>query len=500
MLVFPEGTKATGKLVRDRYQLRRFGRGGLRRDRHARRRADRADGDRRQRGGDADPLQERPARQADRASPTSPSPPTSSCSDRCWGTWCRCPRSSASGCCRRSLRRRRPARRRYNRGVVMEESDRIRDSIQSAVARHAAQTAAACGAADGAAGVRILVTGLGTFWGSRIAQRPRADPTSSSWWASTIASRAAARADRVREGRRVPTAILQRMVRATQVDTVLHTHLEVDSTRTSSRRLHEVNVIGTMNLLAAAGGRRQLGAQARAQDVDAGVRLELRRPLLLPRGRPARTCPPIDSGRAVAARGRRAGARLRRRQPDVPVTTLRFANVLGDDLSTVFSRMLRMPAVPEVFGYDPRLQFVHEDDVTRGARVRDASPTRPGRVQRGGSGHDHVERGVPAGRTPPAGHAAGADRRGRGAAAPAARSSTSRPRCSACCATGGRSTPTRSSPPASTTATTTLATVEAFAPARRDWNGSSGARRRTATSTTSRSSSGTPAPSADRDP
>ena len=42
------------------------------------------------------------------------------------------------------------------------------------------------------------------------------------------------------------------MVRATQVDTVLHTHLEVDSTRVSSRRLHEVNVIGTMNLLAAA--------------------------------------------------------------------------------------------------------------------------------------------------------------------------------------------------------------------------------------------------------
>jgi 1-acyl-sn-glycerol-3-phosphate acyltransferase len=28
-LVFPEGTKATGKLYRDRYQLRRFGRGGF---------------------------------------------------------------------------------------------------------------------------------------------------------------------------------------------------------------------------------------------------------------------------------------------------------------------------------------------------------------------------------------------------------------------------------------------------------------------------------------
>ncbi len=50
--------------------------------------------------------------------------------------------------------------------------------------------------------------------------------------------------------------------------------------------------------------------------------------------------------------------------PDVAVTSLRFANVLGDDLATVFSRMLRMQAVPEVFGFDPRLQFVHEDDVT----------------------------------------------------------------------------------------------------------------------------------------
>jgi UDP-glucose 4-epimerase len=51
--------------------------------------------------------------------------------------------------------------------------------------------------------------------------------------------------------------------------------------------------------------------------------------------------------------------------PDVSITSLRFANVLGDDLTTVFSRMLRMQAVPEVFGFDPRLQFVHEDDVTR---------------------------------------------------------------------------------------------------------------------------------------
>ena len=43
------------------------------------------------------------------------------------------------------------------------------------------------------------------------------------------------------------------LVAATQVDTILHTHLIVDSTRASSRALHEINVIGTMSLLAAAG-------------------------------------------------------------------------------------------------------------------------------------------------------------------------------------------------------------------------------------------------------
>ena len=38
-----------------------------------------------------------------------------------------------------------------------------------------------------------------------------------------------------------------------EVDTILHTHLIVDSTELPGRALHEINVIGTMNLLAAAG-------------------------------------------------------------------------------------------------------------------------------------------------------------------------------------------------------------------------------------------------------
>ena len=53
-----------------------------------------------------------------------------------------------------------------------------------------------------------------------------------------------------------PDSILNRIVRATQVDTIVHTFLETNSVGVPSRLLHEINVIGTLNLLAAAGSHR----------------------------------------------------------------------------------------------------------------------------------------------------------------------------------------------------------------------------------------------------
>src|SRR5665213_2974116 len=48
-------------------------------------------------------------------------------------------------------------------------------------------------------------------------------------------------------------SILNRIVRVTQVDTIVHTFLKTNSVGISGRMLHETNVIGTLNLLAAAG-------------------------------------------------------------------------------------------------------------------------------------------------------------------------------------------------------------------------------------------------------
>ena len=212
--------------------------------------------------------------------------------------------------------------------------------------------------------MRILVTGLGTFWGSRIAQRLERTPgVDLVVGVDTREPRLPLRRTEFVKAD-ASYGILQRMVRATRVDTVLHTHLEVDSTRVSSRRLHEVNVIGTMNLLAAAAAE---GSSVRKVVLKTSTLVygsNFDDPYFFREGM-RRTHPPSTPVERSLLEIDALVRDFAEDNPDVAVTSLRFANVLGDDITTVFSRMLRMPVVPEVFGFDPRLQFVHEDDVTR---------------------------------------------------------------------------------------------------------------------------------------
>jgi UDP-glucose 4-epimerase len=45
------------------------------------------------------------------------------------------------------------------------------------------------------------------------------------------------------------------------------------------------------------------------------------------------------------------------------VCVLRFANALGPDLRTSWQSYLSMAAIPTILGFDPRVQFIHEDDM-----------------------------------------------------------------------------------------------------------------------------------------
>jgi UDP-glucose 4-epimerase len=209
---------------------------------------------------------------------------------------------------------------------------------------------------------RILVTGLSTYWGARLAQALEGFEQIEA--IIGVDAREPTRELERTEFIKVSNqhSLLQRIVRAAEIDTVIDTRLIVNSLTASPRDTHENNVIGTMNILAACTGAdspvrkfvfksstHYYGAE---QDDPAFFTERMRRPHP-PRSRIERDI--VEAEEAVAD--------FADKRPEVTVTMLRCANVLGPDVDTNFTRMFSLPLVPMVFGFDPRLQFVHEDDI-----------------------------------------------------------------------------------------------------------------------------------------
>jgi UDP-glucose 4-epimerase len=76
---------------------------------------------------------------------------------------------------------------------------------------------------------------------------------------------------------------------------------------------------------------------------------------------------------------------LGRRRPDIAVTILRLANMIGPAMETTLSRYLAGPLVPTVLGRDARLQLLHEQDAL-GALERAVMAGKPGTFNIGASG------------------------------------------------------------------------------------------------------------------
>lgn len=213
-------------------------------------------------------------------------------------------------------------------------------------------------------GRRVLVTGLGTFWGGRTAQALEADADVD----VIIGLDTTAPKVRLERTEFVRTdenySILSRIVRATGIDTIVHTFLVVDSTQTSSARLHEINVIGTINLFAAASAEgstvQQVVVKSSSLVYGCGPRDPYWFGETTRRAAPARTS--VERSLLEVEGYVRDFAAD---NPAVAVCLLRFVNVLGPDLSTPLARALQLPLVPAIFGFDPRVQFIHEDDVVR---------------------------------------------------------------------------------------------------------------------------------------
>ena len=220
---------------------------------------------------------------------------------------------------------------------------------------------------------RILITGVSSFWGGRLAQAIERDRSVEAIIGVSTEDPTCEleRTEFVRLG--LQHALLRRIVQAAEIDTVIDTRLVVDSLQAPPRVAHEANVIGTMNILAACGGPdspvRKVVFKSSAhyygceQDDPAFFTEGMRRPH-----------PPRTRLESDVVEAEKAVEGFARRNPDVTVTVLRFCNALGPELRTTHTELFALPAVPCILGFDPRYQFIHEEDlvgVLRFAASRD---------------------------------------------------------------------------------------------------------------------------------
>ncbi|MGI8845882.1 MAG: NAD-dependent epimerase/dehydratase family protein [Thermoleophilaceae bacterium] len=207
---------------------------------------------------------------------------------------------------------------------------------------------------------RILITGLSTYWGGRLARAFEADPEIEAIVGvdNEEPSVELERTEYVKVGNQ--HALLRRVVEAAEIDTVVDTRLVVDSVFTSARLAHENNVIGTMNMLAACGGAGVRKFVFKSSTHFYGANQDDPAFFEETMGRPH---PPKTAIERDVLEAESSVAEFADRNPDKDVTILRFANVLGPDVATSHIDLFALPAIPMVLGFDPRYQFVHEDDV-----------------------------------------------------------------------------------------------------------------------------------------
>lgn len=208
---------------------------------------------------------------------------------------------------------------------------------------------------------RVVIAGVGTRWGMDLARalalrgdvrevigidatRPEADLGGIEFVEADIRS-----------------PVISRILPALEPDIVVHCGiLWYPDRERPSRALHDINVIGSLQLLAACEKSRTLrtlvvrGSAAiygSAPDAPCFYTEEMARQF------PLRTRFQRDIGELEGYFDSFA-----RRRPDVTCSMLRFQIELGSGLDDPFTRYLGLPVVPVRLGFDPRLQLLHPID------------------------------------------------------------------------------------------------------------------------------------------
>ena len=202
----------------------------------------------------------------------------------------------------------------------------------------------------------VLVTGVSRDLGSRFARSLAADEHVEVVGIDVIPPRQnLGKADFVRADIRNP--VISKVIATRGVDTVVHLAVVATPGAGGRSSMKEINVIGTMQLLAAcqkAETFRKLVVQSSISVYGASPR----DPAKFTEDMSARAQPRTGFGKdSLEIESYVRG--LGRRRPDVVVTTLRLANLMGAGVDSHVTRYLSLPVVPRVMGFDARLQFLH---------------------------------------------------------------------------------------------------------------------------------------------
>jgi UDP-glucose 4-epimerase len=207
----------------------------------------------------------------------------------------------------------------------------------------------------------VLITGVGSHVGASLARRLERDPEFE-YVAGLDTRKPAASLERtelIEADIRSP--VISRLIPQAEVDTVVHNQIvRRPGPGMSPRAMHDINVIGSLQLLAACeksdsirtivirGSAGIYGAEPNAPQF-----FDERMTRLFPlRTRFQRDVAEIENYFETYSR----------RRSHVVCTMLRYQPSIGPSRDTQITRYLALPVVPTYLGFDPRLQFVHEED------------------------------------------------------------------------------------------------------------------------------------------
>lgn len=219
----------------------------------------------------------------------------------------------------------------------------------------------------------VLVAGVSRYLGGRFARLLTDDPAVSRVIGVDVVppQHDLGGADFVRADIRNP--VIAKVITRAGVDTVVHMNVVATPTGAGGRvSMKEINVIGTMQLLAACqktpGVRRLV-----VKSTGAVYGSSNRDPALFTEDTGAKELPRSGWGKdSVEVEGYVRS--FSRRRPDVEVSILRLANFIGPEVRTALTDYFALPVLPTVAGFDARLQFVHEDDGLEALRLATVGP------------------------------------------------------------------------------------------------------------------------------